>query len=511
MNGKVWLIGAGPGDRGLLTLRGKEVLEQAEVVVYDALVGQEILCMMPDTAERIDVGKRSGDHTLPQDEINALLLTKAMQGKRVVRLKGGDPFLFGRGGEELELLTEHNIPYEIVPGVTSAFAVPAYNGIPVTHRDFCSSVHIITGHRKKGQTLSLDFKALCDMRGTLVFLMGIAALPDICRGLLNAGMDPKTPAAVLERGTTAAQKRVVGTVSSLPSLCSKQTVQTPAIIVVGDVCALSERFAWYEKLPLFGVKAVVTRPKERSSALSSMLRQKGAEVIELPAIDTKPLEENTRLDGAIISLSKKEYDWLVFTSPAGVKTFFSRLMQIGDCRMLYGVKIAVIGQGTQKELMNYGLKADFVPSVYDGRTLGKELAEKIRAGTRVLIPRASAGNPELVEELQCADNVTIDDISIYETLYKEMEILDLKTLFDDGDTAFTMFTSASTVKGFAKIAAGLDMTRVKAVCIGKQTQAEAARFGMKTWTSKRATLEALTECLQNAAYELRNKEREAMV
>ncbi|MBQ3425698.1 MAG: uroporphyrinogen-III C-methyltransferase [Clostridia bacterium] len=511
MNGKVWLIGAGPGDHGLLTLRGKDVLEQAEVVVYDALVGQGILCMMPDNAERISVGKRSGDHTLPQDEINALLLTKAMQGKRVVRLKGGDPFLFGRGGEELELLIEHDIPYEIVPGVTSAFAVPAYNGIPVTHRDICSSVHIITGHRKKGRVLSLDFKALCAMHGTLVFLMGIAALPDICGGLLDAGMDPKTPAAVLERGTTAAQKRVIGTVGSLTSLCTKQKVQTPAIIVVGDVCALSERFAWYEKLPLFGVKAVVTRPKERSSALSSMLRQKGAEVIELPAIDTKPLVGNTRLDDAITSLLKKKYDWLVFTSPAGVKTFFSRLMQTGDCRMLNGVQIAVIGQGTQKELMNYGLKADFIPSVYDGQTLGRELAEKTQAGARMLIPRAAAGNQELVEELRRVENVTIDDIPIYETRYKEMGILDLKTLLESGDMIFTMFTSASTVKGFARIAAGLDMTRVKAVCIGKQTQAEAARFGMNTWTAERATLEALTECLQNAAYELRNKEREAMV
>lgn len=511
MSGKVWLIGAGPGDIGLLTLRGKEVLEQAEVVVYDALVGQSILSMIPDTAERINAGKRSGDHTLPQEEINLLLLNKAMQGKRVVRLKGGDPFLFGRGGEELELLTENNIPYEIVPGVTSAFAVPAYNGIPVTHRDICSSVHIITGHRKRGQALSLNFKALCDMHGTLVFLMGIAALPDICQGLLNAGMDPKTPAAVLERGTTASQKRVIGTIGTLTSLCSQQTVRTPAIIVVGDVCALSERFAWYEKLPLFGVKAVVTRPKERCSALSSMLRQKGAEVIELPAIDTKPLEENIQLDEAITALSQKEYEWLVFTSPAGVRTFLSRLMQTGDCRILCGVRIAVIGRGTQKELISYGLKADFIPSVYDGKTLGRELAEKIQPGARVLIPRAAAGNPELIEALRRADNATIHDLPVYETRYKDMEILDLKTLFESGDTVFTMFTSASTVKGFARIADGLDMARVKAVCIGKQTQAEAARFGMRTWTAECATLESLTECLQNVVEALRNNESEAML
>ena len=511
MKGKVWLIGAGPGDRGLLTLRGKEVLEQAEVVVYDALVGQSILSMIPDAAERIDAGKRSGNHTLPQDEINAVLLNKAMQGKQVVRLKGGDPFVFGRGGEELELLIEHDIPYEIVPGVTSAFAVPAYNGIPVTHRELCSSVHIITGHRKKGQPLSVNFKALCDMHGTLVFLMGISALPDICQGLLSAGMTPETPAAVLERGTTASQKRVVGTVGTLADLCSRQTVQTPAIIVVGDVCALSERFAWYEKLPLFGVKAVVTRPKERGSTLSTMLRQKGAEVIELPTIGTRPLPENAQLDDAIRALSQKRYDWLVFTSPAGVKTFLERLMQLDDCRMLCGVKIAAIGQGTQKELLKYGLKADFIPSVYDGQTLGRELAEKLQSGAKVLIPRASAGNPELIEQLNHAGNVTVHDLPIYETQYKDRGIFDLKALFDAGETVFAVFTSASTVKGFAEAAGEFDMTGVKAVCIGKQTQAEAERMGMQTRVAKQATLESLAECLQNAADEQRGKGREASV
>ena len=508
MKGKVWLVGAGPGDRGLLTLRGKEVLEEAEVVVYDALVGQSILSMIPDTAVRINAGKRSGDHTLPQEEINELLLEKAMQGKQVVRLKGGDPFVFGRGGEELELLAEHDIQYEIVPGVTSAFAVPAYNGIPVTHREFCSGVHVITGHRKKGQALSVNFKALCELHGTLIFLMGIAALPDICQGLLKAGMAPETPAAVLERGTTASQKRVVGTVGTLAAMCSQQTVQTPAIIVVGDVCALSERFAWYEKLPLFGVRAVVTRPKERSSALSAMLRQKGAEVIELPVIGTKPPADTSKQDEAITSLSQKQYDWLVFTSPAGVKIFFSRLMQLGDCRMLYGVKIAVIGQGTQRELLQYGLKADFIPSVYNGRTLGRELAENLKSGARVLIPRAAEGDQELIRELDNADNVTIHDLPSYETQYLDKEIPDPKTLFGGERSTFAVFASASAVKGFAASVGGMELTGIKAVCIGKQTQAEAARMGMRTWTAKQATLVSLTECLQEAADEVHSEEKE---
>ena len=214
--GKVWLVGAGPGDAGLFTLKGCEVLKKAEVVVYDSLVGQGVLTKIPDSARRIYVGKRADKHTVPQEQINEILLEEAKKGYRVVRLKGGDPFLFGRGGEELELLTENQIPYEVVPGVTSPLAVPAYNGIPVTHRDFCSSLHIITGHRRAGQEYDIDFEALVRTKGTLVFLMGVASLGDICRGLLDAGMDPAMPAAVLQKGTTAGQKRIVSDIENLP-------------------------------------------------------------------------------------------------------------------------------------------------------------------------------------------------------------------------------------------------------------------------------------------------------
>ena len=213
--GKVWLVGAGPGDIGLFTLKGKQVLEQAEVVVYDSLVGDGVLAMVPKGIRTINVGKRAGHHLVPQEQINEILLEEAKKGQRVVRLKGGDPFLFGRGGEELELLKENGIPFEVVPGVTSSIAVPAYNGIPVTHRDYCSSVHIITGHKKKGQEYDIDFDALVRTRGTLVFLMGVTALPDICQHLLEAGMDPSTPAAILQQGTTAGQKKIVATVATL--------------------------------------------------------------------------------------------------------------------------------------------------------------------------------------------------------------------------------------------------------------------------------------------------------
>ena len=246
--GKVWLVGAGPGDIGLFTIKGMEVLKNAEVVVYDSLVGQGVLSQIPAHARLINVGKRASHHTMAQEKINQVLLEEAQKGYRVVRLKGGDPFLFGRGGEELELLKANGIPYEVVPGVTSPISVPAYNGIPVTHRDFCSSLHIITGHKRAGKAYDIDFEALVNTKGTLVFLMGVSALSDICQGLLDGGMSPDMPAAILQKGTTAGQKRIVATVSTLPQEVARQGIETPAIIVVGKVCSLSEDFAWYEEL-----------------------------------------------------------------------------------------------------------------------------------------------------------------------------------------------------------------------------------------------------------------------
>ena len=235
--GKVWLVGAGPGDVGLFTLKGMETLQNAEVVVYDSLVGQGILSKIPESARCINVGKRAANHTMPQEQINRVLVEEAKKGYRVVRLKGGDPFLFGRGGEELEELIKEGIPYEVVPGVTSPISVPAYNGIPVTHRDYTSSLHIITGHKKQGEAYDIDFEALVRTKGTLVFLMGVGALKDICTSLLNAGMDKDMPAAILQKGTTARQKRIVATVSTLEDEVKRQGIETPAIIVVGKVCA----------------------------------------------------------------------------------------------------------------------------------------------------------------------------------------------------------------------------------------------------------------------------------
>ena len=497
--GKVWLVGAGPGDIGLFTLKGEAVLQQADVVVYDSLVGEGVLARIPEHARLINVGKRASHHTMVQEDINKVLLEEAQKGNKVVRLKGGDPFLFGRGGEELELLSENGISYEIVPGVTSPISVPAYNGIPVTHRDFCSSLHIVTGHKRAGQTYDIDFRALTQTKGTLVFLMGIAALEDICKGLLDGGMDPDMPAAVLQKGTTAGQKRVVATVSTLKAEVDRQGIETPAIIVVGKVCSLADRFAWYEKLPLAGWKVLVTRPRQHISKTADLLRKKGAEVLELPSICTVLVEDNSRLYEAFEKLDT--YQWIIFTSPAGVEIFFDEMdRKEMDVRSLGQAKIAVIGEGTKKKLKEHHLLADFVPSVYDGETLGAELAKELQGDEKILIPRAEAGNKKLTELLE-QTGARADDIATYTTCYEKSRLIDEKKEFETGSVDCVVFTSASTVKGFVEGTPGLDYTTVKAACIGKQTKAAADAYGMQTRMAKKATIESLIELVEEMKQE----------
>lgn len=493
--GKVWLVGAGPGDPGLFTIKGQQVLSQAEVVVYDSLVGDGVLAMIPDTARLIYVGKRAGHHIMKQEKINETLLAEAKKGFRVVRLKGGDPFLFGRGGEELELLVKEGIPYEIVPGVTSSIAVPAYNGIPVTHRDFCSSLHIITGHKRAGKKLDIDFEALVRTGGTLVFLMGVTAMPDILSGLREAGMEPDMPAAILQKGTTAGQKKVVATISTLEEEVERQGIETPAIIVVGRVCGLAEAFAWYEKLPLAGKKVLVTRPRELVSSMAEKLRVRGAEVLELPAIATRPMKENEELSRCLDQIG--EYEWIAFTSPTGVRVFFEYLRGAGrDVRSLGNSKVAAIGEGTKKALAERGIQADLMPEIYDGASLGTALAKVCSAGARVLLPRAAAGSSEILEALLERKDLRVDDVATYETFYPSQEVIDQKAEFEAGEIACAVFTSASTVRGFAEAVPGLDYTKVKAACIGKQTKAAADRYGMETYMASKVTMESLAELVE---------------
>ncbi len=491
MNGSVILVGAGPGDPGLLTQKGRQAIEQAQVVVYDRLVSPAILSMIPQDAEKIDVGKESSHHLVPQEEINRILLRKAQEGKRVVRLKGGDPFLFGRGGEELELLEEEGIPFQVVPGVTSALSVPAYAGIPVTHRDFCSSLHIITGHARAGAELKIDFDALRRTGGTLVFLMSITSLPKICFGLLGAGMDPNMPAAVIERGTLPQQRKLISTLENLPRDAEAQGVKSPAIIVVGKVCALSDRFDWFDALPLKGKPIVVTRPADRSGTLTQRLRELGAQVIDYPCIRTVPREENVPLDIAIEKLGS--YRCLVFTSPIGPKLFFDRLLSLGkDARTLSGLTLAAIGPKTAKALEHFGLRADIVPEAFDSCHLAKAL--EVIEGP-VLLCRASVGSAAVPEMLE-ARGTQYDDVALYDTVYASPDPEQVDALL--GEPLLVTFTSASTVKGFAESLPGRDFRNVLGCCIGKQTEAEARKYGIKTVVAEEATMEALVDCIQAA-------------
>lgn len=489
MTGNVILVGAGPGDPGLLTQKGRQALEQAQVVVFDRLVSPAILTLIPPEAEAIDVGKESSRHLVPQDQINRILLDKALEGKRVVRLKGGDPLLFGRGGEELELLEEHGVPFQVVPGVTSALSVPAYAGIPVTHRDFCSSLHIITGHAKAGSELHIDFDALRRTGGTLVFLMGVSSLPNICKGLLDAGMEQSMPAAVVERGSLPGQRKVVSTLAELPERAREEAVKSPAIIVVGRVCELSNRFDWFDRLPLKGKTVVVTRPADRSGSLSERLGQLGADVVDYPCIRTVPRDPSPELDRAIKDLDR--YRWLVFTSPVGPGIFFRRLREMGkDARALAGVKLAVIGPKTAEALERFGLTADLVPEVYDSENLARAM-DGVEGP--VLLCRASRGSnalPEIFEK----NAIPFADVPCYDTVYENPNPAPVRALLER--PVLVTFTSASTVRGFSESLPGADLSRVLGCCIGPQTAAEAKKYGIAAVTAREATVESLIECIK---------------
>ena len=489
--GSVILVGAGPGDPGLLTQKGRQAIENAQVVVYDRLVSPAILSLIPRDAEKINVGKESSNHLVPQEEINRILLRKAQEDKRVVRLKGGDPFLFGRGGEELELLEAAGIPFQVVPGVTSALSVPAYAGIPVTHRDFCSSVHIITGHARAGAELHIDFEALRRTGGTLVFLMSVSSLPRICRGLLDAGMAPDMPAAVVERGTLPRQRKLVSTLEKLPSEAEKAGVKSPAIIVVGKVCALSSRFDWFDGLPMKGKTVVVTRPEDRSGTLTQRLRELGAEVVDYPCIRTVAREENPELEEAMENLSR--YRCLVFTSPAGPEIFFRRLRAAGrDARALSGLTLAAIGPKTAKAMERFGVTADLVPETYDSDHLAKAL-EAVEGP--VLLCRASRGSTALPEMLE-RKGIPFADVPVYDTVYAAPAPQKVDALL--GETLLVTFTSASTVRGFVESLPGRDLKNVIGCCIGKQTESEAKKYGLATVVSQEATMESLVECILGA-------------
>lgn len=499
--GKVWLTGAGPGDIGLMTLRAREVIESADLIAYDALIGDEILFSLPDSAEKVAVGKRAGRHCVPQEEINQLLLDEALAGKKVVRLKGGDPFVFGRGGEELELLAEHRIPFEVIPGITSAAAVPAYAGIPVTHRDYTSSFHVITGHPRKDGSDRINYRALAGMDATLVFLMSISRMEAVMENLIQAGMDEETPAAVLENGTRYNQRRVISTVKNLAQDAARAGIGTPAIIVVGQVCALSEAFAWYEKRPLAGRQVVVTQPGERGKSLAEKLRKDGAEVLLAPVMRTGILEDGQVCLERMWTEEKKEL-WLTFTSPAGVDYFFETMARKEtDLRELFSrgkeVRFAAVGQTTAAQLQKYGWKADLIPETYGGESLGKVLVKAADKNAAIFLLCAAGRDRSLTDELDRAGRAWIE-IPLYETHKEEnYRFADqIKERIENNPALTVTFASASAVDAFAAALADTDMAKVQALCIGPKTAGRAEKYGMKTVTAARASEEALVDRLR---------------
>lgn len=490
MAGKVTLVGAGPGDPGLLTVKGLRALEQAEVVVYDRLVSPAVLERIPVSARRIDVGKEAGHHPVPQERINQILLEEARAGHNVVRLKGGDPFVFGRGGEELQVLARAGVEFAEVPGVTSAVAAAAYGGIPVTHRDYASSVHIITGHARAGGAPDMDFEALVRTKGTLVFLMGVTALPAIARGLLEAGMAGDTPAAMVERGTFPDQRRCDATLATLEARASEMAIRSPALIVVGGVCDLARELCWLERLPLHGKRVLVTRPRERAGTLSDRLRELGADVVEFPCVRTEPILPCPAMERALGDLGA--YQWLGFTSAAGVEAFWACLRGLGrDARALGGVKLAAIGPATGKALEAHGLCPDLIPAVYDAAHLGGVLGRA--AAGRVLLLRAEEGSEALTDALAAA-GVAYDDLPVYRTIYDNPRREELREELKAGRLDYVTFTSASTVKGFVSaVGAEADLGRTVGLCIGEQTAGEARKHGIPVKIAEKATIDALVE------------------
>ena len=532
--GKVYLIGAGPGDPGLLTVRGKSILEKADVVVYDRLVSPGVLSLCNPDAKMVDVGKMPTHHKVKQSEINKLLVKFAheMPGATVARLKGGDPFVFGRGGEEALELVAAGVEFEIVPGVTSAIAVPAYAGIPVSHRGIATSFHIITGHEKldernvipatepeslSSKPLGLDFEALARCPGTLIFLMGIANMDFIARRLMECGKEPKTPLAFVEKGTTPNQRTVMATLETAGETIVRENVTAPAITIMGGVVELGKTLAWKKNLPLSGKRLVVTRAAKQSSGITARLTALGAEVIETPMIETRDVALSNWDDLA-------NFDILAFTSTNGVESFFKQLFAAGyDVRVLAGKKIASVGKITEKKLLEYGIRCDYVPEDHTGEGLGKLLTALIPQSTegatsypipRILLLQGNLADDTLLKFLPKATRWVV-----YETL-PVAELPEWKREAVASADA-VVFASTSAVENFVNL-----MSNVKAChserseessvsmgpslvelaqddfikksphtsfCIGRMTESAARRHGFETVTSDETTMDSLVK------------------
>ncbi len=500
MGGKVFLVGAGPGDPGLLTLKGRRCLEQADVVIYDRLANPRLLDFARPDAELIYAGKAPDEHTVAQEEICRMMIEKARDGHTICRLKGGDPFIFGRGGEEALALAEARVRFEIVPGVTSAYAAPAYAGIPLTFRGKASSVTFITGHEDPSKADGgVNWDLLADRADTLVFLMGMKRLPIIVDRLLAAGRAPDTPVAIVRWGTTARQEVLRGGLSDIVRKVSAAGFKPPAVIVVGEVAALADELDWSGERPLSGTRILVTRAKEQASELTAKLEELGAEVFECPVIRTAPPDDWAPLDEAIGRLGG--YGWAVFTSANGVRFLFERLADLGkDARALGGVKLGAIGPATARELEARGVKADLVPKEFHGEAVAAALHEALGdvAGVRILVPQAVVARDVLPVELGRL-GAEVDVVPAYQTVPDESKAAEAKALLSSGGIDVVTFTSGSTARNLMAILGddALELLgRVKIACIGPITTGAAEKLGLRVAaTAAEYTVPGLVEAI----------------
>lgn len=487
----VYLVGAGPGYAGLLTIKAREILEIAEVVIYDRLADEKILSYVPETAEKIYVGKSAGRHTLKQDEINKLLVKYA--NKIVVRLKGGDPFVFGRGGEEAIFLRENNCAFEIISGVTSAIAVPAYAGIPVTHRGVATSFAVVTGHEDPNKSeSSINWEKISTAVDTLIFLMGVENLPKITAKLIEYGRAKDTPAAVIRNGTKFSQQVLVSTLENISADVEKNNIKPPAILVIGEVVNLREKLQWFDTKILFGKKILVTRTRAQASKLTRKLENLGAEVIEFPTIKIAPPSDNFKsLDAAISNI--KNFEWLIFTSANGVEKFFERLKNCKlDARALSASKIAVIGSGTAEKLFGYNLIPDLIPAEFRAESLVDALKNSVR-GKSILIARAEVARDILPNELKnFGANVTVA------AAYKTVSAVENLSAINFSEIDMATFTSSSTVENFVA-AAGVDaLKNFKTAAIGTVTAETLKKFGVTADViAKEFTVTGLVDAIKN--------------
>lgn len=495
--GKVYLIGGGPGDPGLITIRALEAISEADTVVYDRLINPSLLEWAGKEAEFIDVGKERGKHSWPQQKINDLLVELASQGKTVARLKGGDPFVLGRGGEEALALQKNNLPFEIIPGVTSAVAAPAYAGIPVTHRGIAASFAVITGHEDPAkETSSISWANLASGKDTLVFLMGMENLGFISSQLIKNGRPAGTPVALISHGTLPSQRTVVGTLENILETAQAAGIKAPAVIVVGEVVSLREKLRWHDNKPLFGKRVLITRPKHQAAGLSELLEREGAEVLEAPAIEILP--NSHMVSRAINKLG--DFDWLVFTSANGVTAFFMALLNKGlDSRALSGLKICAIGPATGQALASEGIIADLIPSEYSTEGILRSLKGKRIAGKSFLLLRADIATSELEEELE-KRGAMVKRLPVYKTILASVMDGEVKEKLLKDNIDVIIFTSASTVKGFLNLV-GKDFRpagKLAIACIGPVTAAAAKDSGLKVDViAKEHTVEGLIEAVKD--------------